>query len=214
ASHTASLAGDYAVARACLRAAGVTVAESLDEFEDLLKTFTLLAGRDPGRGRVGIISNAGFECSTVMDRLEDLELAEFDPATGAELDRLLPAFAHRANPIDCTPMTGTDAFCGSCAALLASPAVDVAILSSVPVTPALDNLPADPAGGHPEDLDGPRSQASQLIRILGASAKPAVVVVDSGRIYDPLCRRLEQAGIPVFRKIDRAARALAAFCRS
>ncbi|MBE0566901.1 MAG: acetate--CoA ligase family protein, partial [Krumholzibacteria bacterium] len=214
ASHTASLAGDYAVARACLEAAGVTVAESLDEFEDLLKTFALLAGRDPGRRRVGIISNAGFECSTVMDRLEDLELAVFDPATQAVLDRVLPAFAHRTNPIDCTPMTGTDAFCASCAALLASPAVDAAIFSSVPVTPALDNLPADPAGRHPEDLDGPASQASQLIRILAASAKPTVVVVDSGRLYDPLCRRLEQAGVPVFRKIDRAARALAAFCRS
>ncbi len=214
ASHTASLAGDYAVARSCLEAAGVTVAESLDEFEDLLKTFTLLAGRDPGRGRVGIISNAGFECSTVMDRLEDLELAVFDDEAQGVLDRVLPSFAHRTNPIDCTPMTGTDAFCASCGAILDSGAVDVAILSSVPVTPALDNLPADPEGRHPEDLDGPGSQASQLIRILAASAKPAVVVVDSGRIYDPLCRRLEEAGVPVFRKIDRAARALAAFCRS
>ena len=52
-----------------------------------------------------------------------------------------------------------------------------------------------------------------LVRILAANAKPAVVVVDSGRMYDPLCRRLEEAGVPVFRKIDRAARALAAFCR-
>lgn len=214
ASHTASLAGDYAVARSCLVAAGVTVAESLDEFEDLIKTFTLLAGRDPGRGRTGIISNAGFECSTVMDRLEDLELAVFDAATQAELDRVLPSFAHRTNPIDATPMTATDPFCTSCEAVLASPAVDVAILSAVPVTPALDNLPADPAGGHGEDLDGPRSQGTRLAALFAASAKPAVAVVDSGGIYDPLCRRLEEAGMPVFRKIDRAARALAAFCRS
>ena len=49
ASHTASLAGDYAVARACLEGAGATVAESLDEFEDLLKTFTLLARRPAAR---------------------------------------------------------------------------------------------------------------------------------------------------------------------
>ena len=40
-----------------------------------------------------------------------------------------------------------------------------------------------------------------------------MVVVDSGEIYDPMCRIIEKAGIPVFRKIDRAARALAAFCR-
>ncbi len=213
ASHTASLAGDYDVARACLESAGATVAESLDEFEDLLKTFTLLAGRPPAGNRIGIISNAGFECSTVMDQLDGLELAVFDAATQGRLDEILPGFAHRSNPIDCTPMTGTESFVGSCRAILECPAVDVAILSSVPVTPALDNLPADPHGVHREDLLGPKSQPSLMVDIISGSAKPAVVVVDSGKIYDPMCRVIEKAGIPVFRKIDRAARALAAYCR-
>jgi len=214
ASHTASLAGDYAVARACMIQAGATVAESLDEFEDLLKTFTLLAGKVVAGRRVGIISNAGFECSTVMDRLEGLELARFDGDTQAVLDEALPGFAHRTNPIDCTPMTGTKAFCSSCAAILACPTVDVAILSSVPVTPTLNNLPASLAGIHRENLTAADSQPSLMVDIITGSTKPAVVVVDSGRIYDPMCRLIEQAGIPVFRKIDRAARALAAFCSS
>jgi acyl-CoA synthetase (NDP forming) len=213
ASHTASLAGDYAVARACLENAGVTVAASLDEFEDLLKTFTLLAGRQPAGGRTGIISNAGFECSTVMDQLDGLELAVFDAGTQEILDGILPGFAHRTNPIDCTPMTGTEAYCASCRAILASPEVDVAILSAVPVTPSLDNLPADPSGSHPEDLTRPESHPKLMIDLIHASAKPAVVVVDSGKLYDPMCRMIEAAGIPVFRKIDRAARSLAAFCR-
>ena len=89
----------------------------------------------------------------------------------------------------------------------------MAILSSVPVTPALDNLPADPEGRHREDLAGPESQPSLVIDIAHGSAKPAVVVVDSGDIYDPMCRAIESAGVPVFRKIDRAASALAAFCQ-
>ena len=214
ASHTASLAGDYAVARSCLLHAGAVVAESLDEFEDFLKTFTLLADRSAGGVRTGIISNAGFECSTVMDRLEGLELAEFGAETQKVLDAILPAFAHRSNPIDCTPMTATEAFCESCRAILDSPQVDVAILSAVPVTPALDNLPADPEGKHRENLAGPQSQASRMIEIIKASTKPAVVVVDSGTLYDPMCRMIERAGIPVFRKIDRAARSLAAFCQA
>jgi acyl-CoA synthetase (NDP forming) len=212
ASHTASLAGDYAVAQACLENAGVTVAATLDEFEDLIKTFTLLAQRPAAGNRVGIISNAGFECSAVMDRLEGLSLAAFDDGTRAKLDEILPGFAHRDNPIDCTPMTGTQAFTESCRAILDCPGVDLAILSSVPVTPALDNLPADPDGKHRENLAGPESQVSLTIDIVGGSAKPAVVVVDSGVIYDPMCRAIESAGIPVFRKIDRAAAALAAFC--
>lgn len=213
ASHTASLAGDYAVAKSCLESAGVTVAESLDEFEDLIKTFTLLAGKTYQGSKCGIISNAGFECSTVMDQLECLELATFGEATQAALDEVLPGFAHRSNPIDCTPMTGTVAFVDSCAAILNSPEVDLAILASVPVTPALDNLVADATGRHKEDLRQPESQPAKMLGVIGSSAKPAVVVVDSGEIYDPMCRMLEAGGIPVFRKIDRAARALAAYSR-
>jgi acyl-CoA synthetase (NDP forming) len=202
------------VIRACLETAFVTVVETLNEFEDDLMTFSLLAGRDPGQGRLGIISNAGFECSTVMDNLGELELAVFDPATQAVLDEALPAFAHRSNPIDCTPMTDTAAYVASCEAILACADVDAAIFSAVPATPSLDNLVADPEGRHPEDLTGPDSHPSQLIRVVQASAKPVVVVVDAGRIYDPMCRMIAEAGIPVFRKIDRAARALAAYCRA
>ncbi len=212
ASHTASLAGDYAVAKACLESVGAVVTNTLDQFEDYIKTFTLLAGKTITGKRVGIISNAGFECSTVMDRLENLELASFGDKTQAVLDEMLPSFAHRSNPIDCTPMTGTKAFVGSCRAILESDAVDLAILSSVPVTPGLDNLPMDPERKHGENLAGKNSQPSLMIDIIHGSAKPAAVVVDSGVIYDPMCRMIEESGIPVFRKIDRAAQAMAAFC--
>ncbi|MBU8870119.1 MAG: acetate--CoA ligase family protein [Gemmatimonadales bacterium] len=214
ASHTASLAGDYAVAKACLESGGVTLTDTLSRFEDAIKTFTLLGRRSVGQKRVGIISNAGFECSTVTDNLGSLVPAVFDEKTQATLDGILPSFAHRSNPIDCTPMTGTDAFVASCEAILASPSVDVAILASVPVTPSLNNLPPDPAGSHQEDMTNPDSQPAKMIEIIRSSPKPAVVVVDSGRIYDPMCRMIEEAGIPVFRKIDRAACALDAFCRS
>ncbi len=214
ASHTASLAGDYAVARACLEGAGVTVAESLDEFEDLIRTFTLLAGRPAAGPRVGIISNAGFECSTVTDELGGLRLATLDDAARAVLDGVLPPFAHRKNPVDCTPMADSKAFADCCAAILACPGVDVGLFSAVPVTGAMDTLPVDPAGSHREDIAAADSLPSRLLRVIAASPKPAVVVVDSGDLYQPLRRRFEEAGVPVFRKIDRAARALAAFCRA
>lgn len=213
ASHTASLAGDYAVARACLEQAGVDVAASLDEFEDLIRTFTLLAGRPAAGNRVGFISNAGFECSTVTDEMAGLRLADLDEAARAVLDEALPAFAHRVNPVDATPMADSKAFADCCAAILACPGVDAALLSAVPVTGAMDTLPADPAGSHREDLAGPASLPALMLRAIEASAKPVVVVVDSGDLYQPLRRCFEAAGVPVFRKVDRAARALAAFCR-
>jgi len=214
ASHTASLAGDYAVARACLATAGADVAESLDEFEDLIKTFTLLAGKTVAGRRVGILSNAGFECSTVMDALGDLELAPFGDATRAGLDAALPAIAHRDNPVDATPMATTEAYAAATAAILACPDVDAAILSAVPVTGALETLAAVADGGHREDIDRPGALGNRWLELLGQTRKPAVAVIDSGALYDPLCRQLEAAGVPVFRKIDRAARALAAYCRT
>lgn len=214
ASHTASLAGDYVIARGCLEAAGVVVADTLDEFEDLLKTFTLLSNKSTRGSRVGILSNAGFECSTVMDALGDMQLADFDAATLTVLDDALPGFAHRDNPVDTTPMASTVAYARASAAILACAGVDAAILSAVPVTPALETLEAVTDGSHREDLQGELSLGRQWLQIVGASEKPVVVVIDSGRLYDPLCRMLEAGGIPVFRKIDRAARALAAFLRS
>jgi len=212
ASHTASLAGDYDVARACLLASGTTVADSLDEFEDLIKTFTLLHARPPRGPRVGILSNAGFECAAVTDNLGRLQLAVFDAGTRAALDGCLPAYAHRDNPIDATPIANTQAWVEAATAVVACPDVDCAILSAVPVTPALDNLPRDPEGRHGQDLAGPESQGSRLLRLWAGTAKPLVAVIDSGRLYDPLAILLESRGVPVFRKIDRAARALGAFC--
>ena len=213
ASHTASLAGDYDAAKACLESAGVLVAETLEDFEDLIKTFTMLMSRPAAGNRLGALSNAGFECSVMMDVIEDFELPAFDEDVRAALDEVLPVFAHRDNPVDVTPMAGTAAYARSVEAILASPGVDCALISSVPVTQALDNLPADPEGRHREDLDGPDSQAGTFLRIFAATAKPVVVVVDSGDIYDPFCRKVEAAGIPVFRKIDRAGRSLGAFVR-
>ncbi len=211
ASHTASLAGDYDVARSCLEDAGVVVAEELVEFESLIKTFTMLSRRRPAGPRVGIISNAGFECTAVNDSLGVLRLAEFDAATTAVLDESLPSFAHRANPVDATPMAGTEAYSRSVKAIMDSPEVDCGIIASVPVTGALDNLPAAADGSHPEDLAAAGSQPREFVRILSQSQKPAVVVVDSGPLYDPMVRLIEAAGIPVFRKIDQAARAFSRF---
>jgi acyl-CoA synthetase (NDP forming) len=159
---------------------------------------------------VGVISNAGFECSTVTDALDGLRLATFGPDVRAALDEALPSFAHRDNPVDATPMAPTKAYDAAVAAVCAGDEVDAMIISAVPVTPALDNLPADP-DVHREDVTGERSQAASFVRHLGASPKPSVVVVDSGPMYDPLTDAIESKGIPVFRKIDRASRALARF---
>ena len=70
----------------------------------------------------------------------------------------------------------------------------------------MQTLPAGP--GHAEDLARPGSFASRMIELFRATAKPVVVNIDAGALYDPLADHLEQAGIPVFRRADEAVRFL------
>jgi acyl-CoA synthetase (NDP forming) len=213
-SHTASLAGDYAVAKDLLEDAGVIVAETLDMFEDYVKVFTLLAGRPAGGRRLGVLSNAGFECATVMDRLYALAPAAFSQETRARLQACLPAIAHAENPVDATPMADTKALTAAAAAILDDPGVDALLVSPIPVTPNLENLPPDLAGAHAENMYAPGSLPQELLRLFAGTRKPMAVSVDSGRLYDDFVTVLQRGGIPVYRKIDRASRALSAFCEA
>ncbi|MBU1430630.1 CoA-binding protein, partial [Myxococcota bacterium] len=211
ASHTASVAGDYAVARALAEAAGVIVAESLSEFEDLTRALTLLRGK-PQRGRrVAAISNAGFECVGIADNLSALTLAPFSPETTATLEALFERYRLKGivevhNPLDLTPMLGDEGYEAIIQAALADPQIDAAVVGVVPLTPALNSLA--PGAGHHEDLRHPSAIAARLGRLFAASSKPWVVVLDGGALYDPLCAALDEAGVPTFRSVDRATRAL------
>ena len=213
-SHTASLAGDYAVAQALLEGAGVQVARTLDMFEDYTKVHTMLGDRPPAGRRLAVLSNAGFECSAVLDKLYGLAPAVLGPATLARLKACLPGIAHASNPVDATPMADTPAFVEAAAAMLDDPDVDMLLVSPIPVTPALDILAPDPFGAHSENLFSKGALAQELLRLFRATKKPVVVNVDSGRLYDDFVMVLQRGGIPVFRKIDRASRALAALVRA
>ncbi len=211
-SHTASLAGDYAVAKALLEGAGVLVAQSLDMFEDYTKAYTMLGDRLPAGRRLAVLSNAGFECAAVLDKLYGLTPATLAEPTLARLRACLPAIAHATNPIDATPMAETPAFVEAAAALLDDPGVDSLLVSPIPVTPSLDILAPDPFGAHSENLFSKGALAQELLRLFRATKKPLVVNVDSGRLYDDFVAVLQRGGIPVYRKIDRASRALSALC--
>ena len=210
ASHTAAMTGDYEVAREVLRQVGVVPTETLTMFEDYLKTFSFLVEKPPMGRRLGLVSNAGFECTVGADRLFDLELATFGPETNEKLRTLMSqGLTAVRNPIDCTPGTSTEMFLGLTRAVIEDDGVDCVISSPLPATPFLNTLPAGPE--HDEDITREDSIPSGLIRLARSTDKPLVVCVDSGSLYDPMVTQMEMAGIPVFRRIDRATRALSAF---
>lgn len=214
ASHTASIAGDYAVTREMARSAGILLAESIDAFEDLTLLATLLAGRRPAGRRLGAVSNAGFECVALSDSLGALTLAAFGEAT---VDRLEAAFRQARidglvdvhNPIDLTPMAADDAYERVVRAVADDPGVDVLVVGCVPLTAQLNTLAPGP--DHGEDVTRRDAVGARLAAVCAASARPIVVVIDSGALYDAMAAGLLRAGVPVFRAVDRALDAVNAW---
>jgi acyl-CoA synthetase (NDP forming) len=211
ASHTASIAGDYAVTRALARQAGVRVAATIEDFGDLVRLALGLRDKPLAGRRLGAVTNAGFECVALADNLGPFELARLGPASrdrlAALLDELrLGAIVAVQNPLDLTPIAGDRGYEAAVRAVLDDEGVDLGIVSCVPLTAALNTLPGDG-----EDLDQPDSVVQRLIRLFRSSAKPWVAVVDGGPRFDPMARSLQAAGIPTFRRADRALRALGQF---
>jgi acyl-CoA synthetase (NDP forming) len=213
-SHTASVAGDYKVCRAILESAGVFVAETLAEFESAIRSLPALAGKAALGRRVGLISNAGFECVILADSLKngfELELARIAETTRARLAEILsPLGIDRLqdirNPLDLTPVADDAAFAGCAEALLSDPNVDCAVVSPVPMTAALQTLA--PSEAYTESIHSPKSVGRRLIEVIRRTDKPVVVNIDAGRLYDPLAEMLGHEGIPVFRRSDEALRFL------
>lgn len=213
ASHTASVAGDWTVTRELARAAGVVVAETLADFEDLVRLFVLLRGRElgPSADSLAAVSNAGFECVAMADSMGPFRPASFG---GATVRRLREILAHHRleevvgvrNPLDLTPIVGDAGFAEAARAVLEDEGVDLAVVGCVPLTGALSTLAAP---GHREDLECEGSVVRRLASLWQVTAKPWVAVVDSGAPYDPMVRALEAEGVPVFRTADRALRLLA-----
>ena len=217
ASHTASIAGDYAVMRALASGAGVVVADSIEDFEDLVVLFSALGPRTVTGWRLAAVSNAGFECVAIADNLGRFTLPPFGPDATRALEQIfvrcrIDKVVDVHNPIDLTPMTGDEAYADTVRAVIEDPGYDAAVVGIVPLTAALNTLSAGP--GHHEDFSRPGGIVPRLAALKAEGGKPWVVVVDAGAIYDPMARALGAAGIPTFRAADRALRLLNVYCEA
>lgn len=217
ASHTASVAGDYAVTRGLAEGEGVLVADTVDDFTDLLALAVRLAPRRVEGAGAGFVSNAGFECVAMADHGGSLVPAPLGEATQKRLAEILDAariggIVAPQNPLDLTPTTGDEAFVEAARALLADPGVHVGVVGCVPLTPALKTLQRGEVPG--EDVDDPRGIGAALAALWRDTDKAWVAAVDGGPRYDPLVRLLEDAGVPVLRRADRATALLARYVQA
>ncbi|MFC2170190.1 acetate--CoA ligase family protein [Acidobacteriota bacterium] len=219
-SHTHSVAGDYRVSRKILEECGAIMAEDIFEFENYIKGLSFLGEKKIRGNRIGLISNAGFECVVMSDNLKDeaeLRLGRFSPQTVQRLsDILKPLGIDRLqdihNPLDITPVADDRSFCLCVQAVLEDENIDAAVVSPVPMTPEMQTLA--PSCSHQEDLYQEGSTPKRLVEIFHQTDKPFVVSIDSGPIYQPMKDLLERNGIPVFWRCDDAVRFLRKFVSS
>ena len=213
--HTASLAGDYTVCRACMAQAGAMVAHTFTEFEGLVRLSVCLSKKEVHGSRLAAVSNAGYEAVGIADNIMgddfSLELAEFSPDTVKVLTRCLDThglsgLVNVRNPLDVTPMAVASVYETVIQALLSDPGVDMVAAALVPLTPVIKTLPEHTRLHN--DFSSKKGIVQRISRIAGKSTKPLIMVVDSGALYDPLARALQRAGLPVFRSADRAVHVL------
>ena len=215
--HTASIAGEYRLFAELMEDAGALVAHTFDDFTDLVTLSATLRHKELRGRRVALMSNAGFESVGMADNHEGLEPAVLTPATVARMTRDLDGagIAHLINvhnPLDVTPMAGDALLDQLMAALLEDPGVDLGLFGMVPLTPMVQTLPH---GESDRDVfDAEEGFARRVIRLGQRCPKPLVVVLDGGRLYDPMAAMMQAGGLPVFRSGDRAIKALARYAGS
>ncbi len=192
-SHTASLAGSYAVWEAACRDHGVCL---LDDPEALIycADFLIRFGA-PTASSVAVMSPSGGTVAVTGDRVvaAGLTLAEPGAATVAELRKLLPP-GRTINPLDVggLPRTsGLDSALTAYELLAKDPAVG-AILIAVATTPQLE--------------DKVRQWGSAAL----AGSKPTALLLTPGTLVDGARNALKKIACPYTNRLDDTLRVLRA----
>ena len=205
ASHTASMSGDYSVFRAACLQAGVILAETIESYYDLLKTFSLLAARPPRGNRVAGVVNAGFESTVGADELRGLTQARLSPKSVEKLAAINKhGLVDVSTPfLDITPMADDAMYAQFVEAVMEDEGVDCVFVAVVPHAVSLKTVP--------ETCRDPDGLARRLIDIAARHVKPMVVSVNAGRYYGDFVAALEEGCLPVFSDITSAITSLDTF---
>ncbi len=219
--HTASIAGDYMVCESCISQAGAMVADTFKVFEGLLRLSYTLNGKTISGNRLAALSNAGYEAVGIADNLlgEDyrMEMAIFSQPSIDKLDSViskanLASLTSVQNPLDITPMASEDVYLDVIETLLSDSNIDAVIVAIVPLTPILHTLPEEMEPG--TQFGAEDSIVERITRLNMTSTKPLVIVVDSGKLYDPMADAFQNDGLPVFRSADIAVRVLGKYIQN
>ena len=209
-SHTASMAGEYAVARAAMKQAGLVVADTMADHLGYLKIFAMLHDKKVHGRRIALVTNAGYEKANAADNIKDLQLAELSEETSRQLKEILPSFVTVEPLLDLTPMAGDDIFIKASEILIRAPEVDAVCVSIVPHS-GLIHTTDDEVEEYENNI------GRGLAETAAASSKPMVVSLTATSAGDNHYTRLgsvmESGGLPVFPSAEQAMAYLREFIR-
>ena len=205
ASHTAAMSGNYEVFRAACRQAGVILAETIEEYYDQIRVFSLLAGKQPRGNRVAGVVNAGFESTVSADELKGLTQARLSAKTIERLNAInRHGLVDTSSPfLDITPMADDAMYAQFVEAVLEDEGVDCVFVAIVPHAVSLKTVP--------ETCRDSDALASLLVDISRRHDKPMVISVNAGRHYADFVAVLEEGGLPVYPDIRFAITSLDTF---
>lgn len=205
ASHTASMSGSYDVFKAASNQSGVILVENIEEYYDLVKTFSLLHAKIPANNRVAGVVNAGFESTVGADELKNLRQAQFSEKTIKRLNEInrFHLVDTTAPFLDISPMADDKMYADFVEAILMDDNVDCVFVAVVPHTVSIKTAP--------ETCHDPDSLGNLLIELNNRYDKPMVVSVNAGQYYQEFVTMLKKSGLPVFEDIRQSIRSLDVF---
>ena len=213
--HTASIAGDYEVCNSVLTQAGALIASDVSEFSDLFYLSDCMADKVVGGKRLGALSGAGYDTVAMADSAQvgdfSMSLATISPSTRDRFMTILAAKKLDAimevrNPFDINPGADDEVHQLCIEAMAAEPGVDAVVAGLDPTSPVVRSLKQSARPGF--DIDSPESIVQTLPKVVAASRKPIVGVIDGGALFDPMADKLMAQGVCIFRSSERATRAV------
>jgi acetyltransferase len=191
-SHSGAPAGSDEVFDAAFRRAGVLRVNTLDELFGIAEVL----GKQPRPlgSRLAIVTNGGGPGVLAADALieHNGSLADLSDQTIGTLDKFLPPFWSRSNPVDLVGDAKADQYAAAVKALVKDPNNDALLIILTPQATA-----------------EPTVTAERLKSLVSTSKKPILACWMGGNAVAEAESLLNASGVPTFAHPDAAARA---FC--
>ncbi|MFZ7113456.1 MAG: GNAT family N-acetyltransferase [Desulfatiglandales bacterium] len=192
ASHTGALAGDELVYEAAFKRAGIASVRTLEDFFDCAE---MLAKQSPPSGRrLVVVTNAGGPGVMAADAIVEcgLELSTLKEGTLAKLNKILPPYWSRGNPVDILGDATSERYRDVTGCLFDVEEIDGMLVIV-----------------NPQAMTDPSEVAGTLAKDLKQRPYPVFTALMGGADVEEGLRILNKEGIPTYGTPERAVRAFA-----